>query len=342
MSTDRPRRVNIVDVARHAGVSHQTVSRVINDSPLVAAATRRKVQAAIEELGFRPNRLARALAGGTAREVTVLTTDTSLYGASETLSGIEDAARAAGHTVSVSVMNPDQPYADADVLARLPHLGSPAIVIAHDATTTRAMRALRAAQPSTTVATGGGDLADETEAADWLVALDDRAVAARATRHLLDLGHATVHYLAIPSKAPRRLGWEQALRDAGRPVPPPAACDWSTASAYHAAIGLLEDPDVTAILCGNDDLAVGAVRAAHIAGRAVPGDLSVVGFDDCPYAAFQVPALTTVGLDFRGLGRGAFELLRSKLDGAPRPRPTWRQPELIVRETSAPPRNRTE
>ncbi|THV29582.1 LacI family DNA-binding transcriptional regulator [Glycomyces paridis] len=340
MSTDRPRRVNIVDVARHAGVSHQTVSRVINDSPLVAAPTRAKVRAAIEELGFRPNRLARALAGGAAREVTVLTTDTSLYGASETLSGIEDAARAAGFTVSVSVMNPVRTGGDADALARIPHLGSPAIVIAHDATTTRAMRALRATQPATTVATGGGDLADETETADWLVALDDRAVAARATRHLLDLGHRTVHYLSIPSKAPRQLGWEQALQATGRAAPVPAACDWSIASAYHAASDLLEDPEVTAILCGNDDLAVGVIRAAHDAGRRVPYDLSVVGFDDCPFAAFQVPALTTVGLDFRGLGRGAFDLLRSKLDGEAPPRPSWRQPELIVRETSAPPRSR--
>ncbi|MFG3341009.1 LacI family DNA-binding transcriptional regulator [Glycomyces sp. NPDC048151] len=329
--------VSIFDVAKHAGVSHQTVSRVINDAPQVAAATRAKVKAAIADLGYRPNRSARALAGGAMRSVTVLTTDTSLYGTAETLRGIEDAARAAGFSVLVSVMDPDQAYSEADILGRLPNDGAPAIVIAHDETTANAMRVLHDKQPGTTVATGGEHLGSE-HAADWLVALDDRTVAARATRYLLSMGHNTVHYLAIPSRASRQDGWADALAAAGIAAPEVVDSGWTVGSAAEAAAVLVADPAVTAILCGNDDLAYGVLHAAHRAGRSVPGDLSVIGFDDAPLAAYHVPPLTTVDLDFRGVGRGAFELLRHRLEGGTDPRPSWRSPELVVRETSGPPR----
>lgn len=334
MSAAGPKPVSMFDVAERAGVSHQTVSRVINDAPMVADATRARVKAAIAELGYRPNRSARALAGGALRSVTVLTTDTSLYGTAETLRGIEDAARAAEFSVLVSVMDPDQDYSEADILGRLPNDGAPAIVIAHDETTTHAMRVLHERQPGATVATG----AEHLGAADWRVGLDDRTVAARATRYLLDMGHKTVHHLAIPSKASRRTGWAEALAAAGIEAPEVVDSGWSVAAAAEAATALVADPAVTAILCGNDDLAYGVLHAAHRAGRTVPGDLSVIGFDDAPLAAYHVPALTSVDLDFRGIGRGAFELLRRRLEGGSDPRPSWRSPELVVRETSGPPR----
>ncbi|GAA2153022.1 MULTISPECIES: LacI family DNA-binding transcriptional regulator [Glycomyces] len=338
MSAAGPRPVSIFDVAKLAGVSHQTVSRVINDAPMVADATRARVKAAIADLGYRPNRSARALAGGAVRSVTVLTTDTSLYGTAETLRGIEDAARAAGFSVLISVMDPDQDYSEADILGRLSHDGAAAIVIAHDEVTTYAMRVLHERQPGTTVATGGEHLGNGDRDADWLISLDDRTVAARATRYLLDMGHRTVHYLAIPGKASRRTGWAEALAAAGITAPEAVDSGWSVAAAAEAATGLVADPAVTAILCGNDDLAFGVLHAAHRAGRSVPGDLSVVGFDDYPLAAYHVPPLTTVDLDFRGVGRGAFDLLRYKLEGGSDPRPSWRSPELVVRETSGPPR----
>jgi DNA-binding LacI/PurR family transcriptional regulator len=340
MSAPETRPVSIFDVAKRAGVSHQTVSRVINDAPMVADRTRAKVKAAIADLGYRPNRSARALAGGAVRSVTVLTTDTSLYGTAETLRGVEDAARAAGFTILISVLDPDQDYGEADILGRLPQDGAPAIVIAHDETTTAAMHVLQRAQPGATVATGGEHLGLDRDPEDWLVALDDRTVAERATRYLLDMGHATVHYLAIPSKASRQAGWEAALARAGVEVPEVVVSGWTVGSAYEAAVGLVSRPGVTAILCGNDDLAFGVLSAAHRAGRSVPGDLSVIGFDDSPLAAYHVPPLTTVDLDFRGVGRGAFELLRRKLEGGTHPRPSWRSPELIVRETSGPPHHR--
>jgi DNA-binding LacI/PurR family transcriptional regulator len=339
MSADS-KPVSIFDVAKRAGVSHQTVSRVINDAPMVAAATRAKVKDAIAELGYRPNRSARALAGGAVRSVTVLTFDTSLYGTAETLRGVEDAAQAVGYTVLVSVLDPDQRYTEGDILTRLSHEGAPAIVIAHDDTTTFARHVLRKHQPRAVVATGDDQLGREPDADDWLVSLDDRVTAQRATRYLLSMGHRTVHYLAMPGRARRQDGWAEALAEAGVAPPEAVQSGWTIASAAEAAVGLVSDPDVTAILCGNDDLAFGVLHAAHHAGRSVPGDLSVVGFDDCPLAAYHVPPLTTVDLDFRGVGRSAFELLRHQLEGGPKPRPAWRSPELIVRETSGPPRQR--
>jgi DNA-binding LacI/PurR family transcriptional regulator len=328
------------DVAKRAGVSHQTVSRVINDAPMVADATRARVKAAIAELGYRPNRSARTLAGGVVRSVTVFTFDTALYGTAETLRGIEDAAAAAGFTVLISVLDPGQTYTDDDILSRLSHDGAPAIVIAHDATTTRARRILRKAQPGAVVATGDDQLGREPDAAEWLLSLDDRAVAERATRYLLSMGHATVHYLAMPGKARRQDGWADALAGAGIAAPEPVQSGWTIGAAAEAAAALVSDPDVTAILCGNDDLAFGVLHAAHHAGRSIPGDLSVVGCDDSPLAAYHIPPLTTIDLDFRGIGRGAFDLLHAKLEGRARPRPVWRSPELIVRETSGPPRHR--
>ncbi|WP_430381493.1 LacI family DNA-binding transcriptional regulator [Streptomyces arenae] len=333
---DRHRSVSIFDVAKAAGVSHQTVSRVINDSPRVRKDTRERVLQAIEDLGYKPNRLARALAGGTVRTVTVLTSDTTLYGASLALRGIEEEARAADFTVSVSVLDEDAP--PGDVTGRLARPGEPVLVIAFNAPGEHAWRALPADYPAVAVV----ELPREGHAsARSEVWLDDRTAAAQATRYLLGLGHRTVHYVTIPSSTSRTgqraSGWRQALEAADRLVPEAVDGGWSPRSGYLAARSLVADPQVTAVLCGNDDLALGVLRAAREAGRDVPGDLSVVGFDDAPYAAFTHPLLTTVRLDFEGLGRGAFAMLHRLLDpeNAPAP-PLWAEPELIVRESSGP------
>lgn len=345
MSVEPKKAASIWDVAKLAGVSHQTVSRVVNSSPRVAPATRDRVQAAIQELGYRPNRLARTLAGGAAQSVTVLTADTSLYGSEASLRGIEKAARAAGWSVSISVLDPEETHSDASIIARLPRAGEPTIIVAHDDAGMRARRTLLDAQPQALVAIGEYTGKDEP----WLIGLDDGQIAAEATRYLLDLGHETVHHLAIPTamgteadrKSHRADGWAEALRRAGRPLPEMVQSGWTIPEAFAAVRPLVEDRSVTAILCGNDDLALAALRAAHQAGREVPGDLSIVGFDNAPFSAYTTPALTTVNQDFENVGRGAFELLRHRLDGSvPKPEPTWRAPELIVRETSGPPPHR--
>ncbi|THV42825.1 LacI family DNA-binding transcriptional regulator [Glycomyces buryatensis] len=345
---EKKKAASIWDVARLAGVSHQTVSRVVNGSPRVADPTRAKVMTAIAELGYRPNRLARTLAGGAPQSVTVLTADTSLYGVEASLRGIEKAARAVGWSVSISVLDPADTFTDDDIISRLPRAGEPTIIIAHDEPGMRARQALLDAQPQAMVAVGPYT-ADELEKSPWLVGMDDGEAAGQATRYLLEMGHHTVHHLAIPTssdktqggKTHRADGWAAALQLAGREQPDMIMSGWTIAEAFEAVQPLIEDRSVTAILCGNDDLALGALRAAHQAGRDVPGDLSIVGFDNAPFTAYTTPAITTVNQDFLGLGRGAFELLRHKLDGSTsRPAPCWPDPELIVRETSGPPPRR--
>jgi DNA-binding LacI/PurR family transcriptional regulator len=228
------------------------------------------------------------------------------------------------------------------VAARVSRPGEAVLVIAFDAAGVRALGALPADFPAAAVVERPSNGQQGPRPQVWL---DDRAAAAQATRYLLGLGHRTVHYIAIPSSTSslgqRTLGWQETLAVSGRERPDPLVGLWSPQSGYLCGKTLLADPSVTAVLCGNDDLALGVLRAAREAGRDVPGDLSVMGFDDAPQSAFIHPALTTVRLDFEGLGRGCFGLLHRMLEpqAAPAP-PLWAEPELIVRESTGPPPSR--
>jgi DNA-binding LacI/PurR family transcriptional regulator len=331
------RPASILDVAAAAGVSYQTVSRVINGHPSVRRSTRELVQAAIDELGFRPNRAARALRGGPVRSVTVLTPNTSLFGYQAALQGIEEAARAAGFAVGVRVLGSELQAEVTDAVTRAIEPGGSLIVIAHDQAGAMALEAVppdipMAAMVETPATDPGPDL-------PW-VWLDDRRAARQAARYLLSLGHRTVHYLAIPSSthaSQRQAGWREALEEAGAPVPDPLQCGWTPRSGYAAGQVLACDPEVTAVLCGNDDLALGAMRALQKAGRAIPGDVSVAGFDDTPMSEFLTPPLTTVRLDFAELGRACFALLLALMEQkAALPRTRRPEPELIIRESTGP------
>jgi DNA-binding LacI/PurR family transcriptional regulator len=334
--SERP--ASILDVAAAAGVSYQTVSRVINDHPSVRPATRELVLAAIEQLGFRPNRAARALRGAQARSVTVVTPNTSLYGYQAALQGIEEAARAAGFSVGVRVVDSDQPLEVAAAVKRAIEPGGSLIVIAYDRAGTMALDAV---PPEIHMAAMVEKPAvDPAPDKPW-VWLDDRKAAVEATRYLLSLGHRTVHYLAIPSStrtSQRQAGWRQALEEAGAPAPAPVQCGWTPRSGYQTGQRLAADPEVTAVLCGNDDLALGVMRALHAAGLSIPGDVSVVGFDDTPVAEFLTPPLTTVRLDFAELGQACFARLLSWTESAEaQPRTRRPEPELIIRESAGPP-----
>ena len=332
------RAVSIRDVAAAAGVSYQTVSRVINGHPSVKQSTRDVVRAAIESLGFRPNRAARALAGGPVQSVTVLTPDTSLYGSSAALQGIEEAARTAGFAVGIRVVESAEPAEVSDAVMRAIEPGGALIVIAYYKAGAMTLAAIPPQIPmAALVETPTGD---EGEGKPW-VWLDDRKAALDATRYLLSLGHRTVHYVSIPysSRVSQRLeGWRDALTAASAPVPEPTRVGWTPQSGYLAGQKLAADPRVTAVLCGNDDLALGVMRAMHEAGRSIPEQVSVVGFDDVPAAKFLTPPLTTVRMDFTGLGRACFALLRGLVDErAAAPRPPSPKPELIIRESAGPP-----
>ncbi|WP_349261505.1 LacI family DNA-binding transcriptional regulator [Actinocrinis sp.] len=334
-SRQRTRAVSIRDVAKAAGVSYQTVSRVINGNSYVRDSTRDRVQAAIAELGFRPNSAARALASGENRSLTVVTSNTTLYGYAATLQGVEEAARAAAFSVGISVLeSSDDEHVRAAVDRAADSSGS-VIVIAFDHAGTLALQAVPDGVP---VAAAVETPQAPPQAGQPWVWIDDGEAARSATRYLLELGHPTVHYVAIPSTthtSRRTAGWRAALAAAGVTAPEPVGAGWDALAGYQAGRTLARDPGVSAILCGNDDLALGVIRAMHEAGRSIPESVSVVGFDNAPQSAFYTPALTTVRMDFVELGRACFTLLHGEIEGtAPIVPHAVGRPELIVRESA--------
>jgi DNA-binding LacI/PurR family transcriptional regulator len=331
------RSVSIRDVAKAAGVSYQTVSRVINGNAAVKEATRSRVQDAIKVLGFRPNVAARALAHGDTRSLTVVTSNTTLYGYAATLQGIEEAARAREFSVGVSVLESEREDHVRAAVNRAVDSSTALIVIAYDSAGVLALESVPAGHPCSAAVEAPQKPTVGGAPRVWI---DDADAAAEATRYLLGLGHRTVHYVALPSTthaSRRTAGWRSALEAAGAPIPTPVGAGWDPQGGYLAGQGLAADPDVTAVLCGNDDLALGVLRAMHEAGRPVPGGVSVVGFDDAPQSAFYIPALTTVDLDFVSLGRSCFTLLQDVLAGTPATegRPPGARPRLILRESAA-------
>jgi DNA-binding LacI/PurR family transcriptional regulator len=325
----------MADVARLAGVSHQTVSRVLNEHPNVRPQTRDSVLAAIAELGYRPNAAARTLVTRRTRTLGVVSFDTTLYGPASMLYGIE---RAAAHSYFVSI-------ASLPALDRRSVLGAVdrfldqgvegIIVIAPKTSAVAACSHVRSQVPL--VAVGCGTHAPLTSAA-----VDNAAGAALATRYLLGLGHRTVHHIAGPADwldAQERIaGWRQALADASAPQPEPITGDWSCPAGYRIGQRIAADPSVTAVFCGNDHMALGLLRALAERGRRAPGDVSVVGFDDIPESAYFLPPLTTVRQDFGELGRRALAMLVDMIDGRTPPLACLRiSPHLVARSSAARP-----
>ncbi|SCL55771.1 transcriptional regulator, LacI family [Micromonospora yangpuensis] len=326
----------MTDVARLAGVSHQTVSRVLNDHPNVREATRLRVRAAIAELGYRPNRAARTLVTGRSQLIGVVAQNSTLYGPASLLAAFEQAAAQAGFAVSVgSVSTLDRRSILAAVERHLDHRVAGIVVIAPVASANEALDHLPDQVPAVTV---DGDL--NRQAA--LVTVDQVAGAAMATRHLLEHGHRTVWHVSGPAdwfdSAGRVAGWRSALRAAGAEEPPLLSADWSAASGYRAGQMLARMPEATAVFAANDHLALGVLRALSERGRRVPAEVSVVGFDDVPEAAYFIPPLTTVRPDFDAVARASLGLLLSQIEsGMPTRERHTIAPTLVTRDSVAGP-----
>lgn len=326
----------MTDVARLAGVSHQTVSRVLNDHPNVREQTRLRVRAAIKELGYRPNRAARALVTGKTQLIGVVAQNSTLYGPASLLSAFEEAAGEAGFAVSVGrVKVLDRESIAAAVERHRDQRVAGIVVIAPNSSAADALADVPADVPLVTV---DGDPERPTP----LVTVDQAAGAFEATAHLLQAGHATVWHVSGPTDwfdaAGRVAGWRQALETYSAEVPPVVAADWSAAAGYKAGQMLARMPEVTAVFASNDHLALGVLRAMHERGRRVPHDVSVVGFDDVPEAAYFIPPLTTVRPDFAAVARETLGLLLEQVSEgeSTRPRRTI-APVLVQRESVAPP-----
>lgn len=331
----RRRTAVMADVARLAGVSHQTVSRVINDSAHVRPETRGRVLAAMRTLDYRPNPAARALVTGRSRTLGVVSFDTTLYGPASTLFAIEQAAHASGYFITiVSLLAMDR----ASVLGAVDRLRVQGVdgilVITPQEGAAAAVANLPAAVPVVAVEAGRPGSVP-------VVAVDQFAGAVSATQLLLDLGHRTVWHIAGPRdflEAQQRVeGWRATLDAAGAQAPPLLTGDWSPRSGYEVGRRLAEDPEVTAVFVANDQMALGVLRALHERGRSIPGEISIVGFDDIPEAQYFTPPLTTVRQDFGQMGRSSLRLLLDLMQSGQPPSRLTIAPELIVRRSTAPP-----
>ena len=337
---DNPAKVTrdpaMTDVARLAGVSHQTVSRVLNGHPNVREQTRLRVRAAIAQLGYRPNKAARALVTGRSQLIGVIAQNSTLYGPASLLAAFELAAAEAGFSVSLRrVKELDRSSIASAVEHHRDSRVAGIVAIAPTASANEALAEVPAGVPLVTI---DGDPARSAP----LVTVDQTAGAFLATRHLLEAGHSTVWHVSGPpdwfDSAGRVRGWTQALEAAGVEVPPLVAADWSAAAGYRAGQMLARMPEVTAVFAANDHLALGLLRAMHERGRRVPSDVSVVGFDDVPEAAYFIPPLTTIRPDFDAVARETLSLLLAQVgEGEVGDSQRTIAPALVPRASVGPP-----
>jgi len=325
-------------VARLAGVSTQTVSRVVSGQDSVRPDTARRVMAAVEELGYRVHAAAASLASGRSRVLGVIVVSTDRYSSAALGVGIQQVAAANGYTVTTAAVA-DHASTEAFVEAfdRLERQGAEGIILGVPVELdSPAMRARTERTPATRSERASLD-------EDAPLAVDQHAIARLAVEHLLELGHRTVWHVSgddyWTETQQRSEAWEQTLRDHGIEPPPLIPADWTPESGYRAGRTIAAIPDMTAVFVSSDEMAFGLIRALHEAGRSVPEDVSVVSVDDIALAAYASPALTTVRQPFEDMGRAAALRVIAKIEGhdAVGEMPST-DPQLIVRSSTAPPR----
>lgn len=338
------RRVTIKEVAEEAAVSTQTVSRVLNHRPDVAPETRQRVQEVIERLGYQPSHVARSLIRGRSFTLGVVGWGLEYFGPSRTLSGIEQQANSLGYTVLLSlVRQPERSDVEQIVRALLsrqvdgivwavPEIGGNRDWIRKQISGLSVPVVFLSMQPQPNLS---------------VVSVDNRIGGRMATKHLLDEGHENVGLITGPlawwEARQRQSGWQDALREVGITIESDLVIegDWTAASGERGLRRLLEQcPEIDAVFVSNDQMALGALQAAHQMGLQVPEDLAVVGFDDIPESVYFYPPLSTVRQEMVELGRSAVRELGCMIEATQQgkagvePKTISLQPKLIVRESS--------
>lgn len=337
MLKNKPTTIN--DVVARAGVSYQTVSRVINQHPSVSKDALERLRTAIEALNYQPSNAARHLATQQSNVIGVISYGATHYGPAQMLAGLERAAQNSGYTLSninIGDLRISGISAAIQTLRRQRVDGlilfAPLIGIAH-----ADLEGICANLPLV--------ITDAEPQPGRAVASIDQFTGGRlAAQHLIQLGHRQIALLSGRltwyDALLRHQGWLSALQQAGLTPTATMQSDWTPAGGYRATAQLLEaGTPFTGLLVANDQMALGALRALHERGLKLPRDVSVVGFDDIPEAAFLEPPLTTVRQDFSSLAQRSLDQLKACIDQPSAPRQlTMLVPELIVRASTAGPR----
>jgi DNA-binding LacI/PurR family transcriptional regulator len=338
--TPKRRSARIFEVARSAGVSIATVSRVANRSGGVRPRTAARVRAAMDRLGYRPHALARGLAARRSHTIGLLITDITTPYFPDIVRGAQESAEAAGYVVLLG--DASVHTASEDLLVRrLLEQRIDGLIVASSRTTDEYARQLRSEDIPVVCINGTvGQFAHAVQ-------IDQRAGARLAVDHLADLGHRRIAHITgptgLPTRAERLAAFRSALREKGIPSDPAliatgvASID-EASTATSRLLALLDPP--TAVFTYNDRLAVGTYKAIRAAGLEIGPDVSVVGFDDVPLTEWLEPPLTSVRQPRREMGRTAVEILLAALSGEPAPDLVVVQPTLVVRSSTDRPRKR--
>jgi len=330
------RRITISDVARLAGVSHQTVSRVINNKAEVSPETRQRVLAVVEQTGYRPSGLARGLATSRTSTIGMIVPDISNPFFSDIARGIEMMAYERGYDVFLCNTNED-PGRELNVLYSLEQRGVDGVILCGMREETP--RLLNALEAFSAVVLVNRLLDDRAYPA---VMIDNVGGAIEAVKHFLKLGRTSIGFLMGSafsySARQRREGYLDAMTEAGISVDD----DWTTYCEPTVEGGecatqrlLQAHPEIDALFCHNDLVAVGAVQACNALGRRVPDDVAIIGFDDIYLAALVTPSLTTCHVPRVEIGNLAIRLLLQQIDDEELEEPiiiTF--PQLITRESA--------
>lgn len=330
------RRPTIKDISRVTGVSVATVSRALRNLPYVASATRARVVEAAAELEYEAHPQASRLASGRTWTIGVVAPQFGTWFPFRALGGINSVFAQAGYDVLISMMSApgDRRRFLTDARSFCRRVDG---IVLIDTFVSVEGDSADAFFDRPAVAVG-----EQLEGASSIT-IDNRLAARRAVEHLIELGHERIGLVAgpqlpdLPTPVPeqRRLGYEDALRAAGLPVDPELAVDgeWTAAGGAAALSGLLEGVGPpTAVFCMSDEMAFGVLRAAARRGLSVPGDLSVIGFDDHDLA--DALGLTTMRQAVDEMGVRAAETVMALIEGQPVADTTWEVP-LMVRETTA-------
>jgi DNA-binding LacI/PurR family transcriptional regulator len=326
------------EVGLVAGVSHQTVFRVIQGHSNVKESTRKKVEAAIEQLGYTPNLSARSLVTGHSSMLGLITVGSHDTGPISSASGFAEGftskARERGYYVSSTHVIDTDPAGLRTSLGYFLQQRFEGVAVLTP--TVEVLNALQAASPALPFVTLGGGAVFPTNS----VGLDQTKGAVLATTHLIELGHRRIGHIAGPVRrfdAMERLsGWRKTMRSHNLDASRVWEGDWSARTGNVLAEELF-DSGATGVFCANDQTALGVMYAAQRRGIRVPDDLSIVGFDDMPEAAYFSTPLTTVKQDYERLGQDSVELLLAQIDDSVPLGEMLVEPELIVRESTAAP-----
>ena len=309
-NADLQRVASVFDVARLAGVSHETVAQVVNNLPTVPAATQERVRKAIEQLDYDPSQASRALVVRRSRLIGLVGSNSADFGPSSILLSFSHAAREAQYGV-VTVTTGDAhagsilPFVESLLTQRVEAI----VVILADVAVIEAIRAIQLGVPVIIVTAA--------QVPGFRTAYIDQYQGARlAVRHLIDLGHRNIAHVAGPSSWPdtieRIRGWRDEMDAAGLATVEPQHGDWTARSGFELASHIPKS--ATGVFVANDQMALGVVSGFGERGVSVPGDVSVVGFDNIPESAFYSPPLSTVRQDFAALGELTMRRVRSALN----------------------------